>query len=86
MASGVTDPPRQVASLVHAGKLDEVAAYCLCDVAQTAAIFLRVEFLRGSFDRARYQELARGLLAFIDDQPKLAPITTKIDRPRFTLE
>jgi len=76
----------QVAPLVHAGKLDEVAAYCLCDVAQTAAIFLRVEFLRGSFDRARYQELARILLAFIDEHPKLAPIAAKIDRRRFTLE
>ena len=75
----------QVAPLVHAGKLDEVAAYCLCDVAQTAAIFLRVEFLRGTFDRARYQELARTLLTFIDEQPKLEPIATKIDRARFTL-
>ena len=38
----------QVLPMVHAGRLDEVNAYCLCDVAQTAAIFLRVELLRGS--------------------------------------
>jgi predicted PolB exonuclease-like 3'-5' exonuclease len=76
----------QVLPLVHAGKQDEVNAYCLCDVAQTAAIFLRVELLRGSFDRARYRELARTLLAFIDEQPRLEPVATRIDRPRFLIE
>ncbi len=76
----------QVLPLVHAGKIDEVNAYCLCDVVQTAAIFLRVELLRGSYDRARYQELARGLLAFIDEHPKLAPVASQIDRARFLLE
>jgi predicted PolB exonuclease-like 3'-5' exonuclease len=76
----------QVAPMVHAGKLDEVGAYCLCDVAQTAAIFLRVELLRGTYDRARYRELARTLLAFIDEQPRLAPIADKIDRARFLIE
>jgi 3'-5' exonuclease len=76
----------QVAPLVHAGRLDEVHAYCLCDVAQTAAIFLRVELLRGTFDRERYRELARGLLAFIDEQPRLAPIAAAVDRARFLLE
>jgi predicted PolB exonuclease-like 3'-5' exonuclease len=76
----------QVLPMVHAGKLDEVNAYCLCDVVQTAAIFLRVELLRGTFDRARYQELARGMLAFIDAEPRLAPIADKIARESFVLE
>jgi predicted PolB exonuclease-like 3'-5' exonuclease len=76
----------QVAPLVHAGKLDEVNAYCLCDVAQTAAVFLRVELLRGSIDRVRYKELAGGLLTFIDGEPRLGPVAEKIDRGRFVLE
>jgi 3'-5' exonuclease len=76
----------QVLPLVHAGKLDEVNAYCLCDVAQTAAIFLRVELLRGTFDRDQYRQHARGLLAFIDEQPRIAPVAEKIDRPRFLLD
>jgi len=76
----------QVQPMVHAGRLDEVNAYCLCDVAQTAAIFLRVELLRGSFDRARYTELARGMLAFIDTQPRVASMAEKIDRAQFVLE
>ena len=76
----------QVAPMVHAGKLDEVAAYCLCDVTQTAAVFLRVELLRGTFDRARFRTLGAGLLAFIDQQPRLALIADKIDRGRFLIE
>jgi predicted PolB exonuclease-like 3'-5' exonuclease len=76
----------QVQPLVHAGKIDEVNAYCLCDVAQTAAIFLRVELLRGTYDRARYRELARAFLAFVDDQPRLAPVASRIDRGRFLIE
>jgi predicted PolB exonuclease-like 3'-5' exonuclease len=76
----------QVAPMVHAGRVDEVNSYCLCDVAQTAAIFLRVELLRGVFDRVRYRELARGLLAFIDEQPRLLPVAEKIDRARFLVE
>jgi hypothetical protein len=76
----------QVLPLVTAGKIDEVNAYCLCDVAQTAAIFLRVELLRGTLDRPHYREHARTLLAFIDEQPKLAPVAEKIDRKRFLVE
>jgi predicted PolB exonuclease-like 3'-5' exonuclease len=75
----------QVQPMVHAGRLDEVNAYCLCDVAQTAAIFLRVELLRGTYDRARYQELARGMLTFIDEHPRLGAIAGKINRESFAL-
>jgi predicted PolB exonuclease-like 3'-5' exonuclease len=76
----------QVQPMVHAGRIAEVNAYCLCDVAQTAAIFLRVELLRGTFDRARYVELANALLAFIDAEPRVEPVAKAIDRARFLLE
>jgi predicted PolB exonuclease-like 3'-5' exonuclease len=76
----------QVSAMVQAGRLDEVNAYCLCDVVQTAAIFLRVQLLRGLIDRARYQELGRSLLAFIDADARLAPVAAKVDRTRFLLE
>jgi predicted PolB exonuclease-like 3'-5' exonuclease len=75
----------QVAPLVHAGKIDEVNAYCLCDVVQTAAVFLRVELLRGSIEKARYKELAEVFLAFIDTDSRLAPVATKVDRARFAM-
>jgi predicted PolB exonuclease-like 3'-5' exonuclease len=76
----------QVAPMVHAGRIDEVNAYCLCDVAQTAALFLRVQLLRGVIDRARYVELARGLLTFFDGDARLAPVTSNVDRARYGLE
>jgi predicted PolB exonuclease-like 3'-5' exonuclease len=75
----------QVQPMVHAGRIDEVNSYCLCDVAQTAAIFLRVELLRGAYDRERYRELAATLLAFIDSQPRLATMAGQVDRDRFLL-
>jgi predicted PolB exonuclease-like 3'-5' exonuclease len=76
----------QVAPMVHAGRIDEVNAYCLCDVAQTAALFLRVQLLRGVIDRARYVTLARGMLAFFDGDARLAPVMTNVDRARYGLE
>jgi predicted PolB exonuclease-like 3'-5' exonuclease len=76
----------QVLPMVHAGRLDEVSAYCLCDVAQTAAVFLRVELLRGTFDRARFRQLGRELLAFIDAEPRVGAIAPHIDRGRFLFE
>jgi predicted PolB exonuclease-like 3'-5' exonuclease len=76
----------QVQGLVSEGKLDAVNAYCLCDVAQTAAIFLRVELLRGTFDRAQYRDIAGAFLAFVTDHPRLAAISSQIDRARFLIE
>ncbi len=61
--------------------------YCLCDVAQTAALFLRVQLLRGVIDRARYVTLARGLLAFFDADPRPALVMSHAPtRPRYELE
>ncbi len=76
----------QVAPMIHAGKLEEVNAYCLCDVAQTAAIFLRVELLRGVLSREEFGAHARELLAFLDQDPRVAPVTAAVNRPRFLLE
>jgi hypothetical protein len=76
----------QVLPLVHACKIDEVNAYCLCDVAQTAGLFLRVQLLRGVLDRARYAELSRALLAFYETDARLAPVMSNIDRARYLLE
>lgn len=76
----------QVAPMVHAGRLAEVNAYCLCDVVQTAAIFLRVELLRGVLTRDAYLETATALLAFIEGDERLAPVHQGILRERFLLE
>ena len=54
----------------------EVNAYCLCDVAQTAAIFLRVEHLRGTLDKPTFRDRAAALLAYLDEQPRVKPMRT----------
>ena len=76
----------QVLPMVHGGRLDEVGTYCLCDVVQTAAIFLRVELLRGALDRERYRDRARALLGLVDEHPRLASLRPHVNRGRFLLE
>lgn len=76
----------QVGPMLAEGKLREVGSYCLCDVVQTAALFLRVELLRGEVDRATFLGLGRKLLDFIDSEPRLEAVAGKIDRPMFLLE
>jgi predicted PolB exonuclease-like 3'-5' exonuclease len=76
----------QVSPMVHAGRIAEVNAYCLCDVAQTAAVLLRVQLLRGALSRSEYEARAEALLAFLDKDPRLASVTQVIDRPRFLLK
>ncbi len=76
----------QVAPMVHAGRLAEVNAYCLCDVAQTAALFLRVQLLRGALDVTQFRDKGRGLVDFYAADPRLAPVNENLDRARYLLE
>jgi predicted PolB exonuclease-like 3'-5' exonuclease len=76
----------QVAPMVRDGRIDEVNAYCLCDVAQTAALFLRVQLLRGVIERERFVTLGRNLLAFYDGEARLSPVMENTDRARYLLE
>lgn len=77
---------KDVGPLIHKGRVDEVRDYCLCDVVQTAGLFLRVELLRGALDRARYVSAARALLGFMQSQPRVAEaLLPLIDMERFLL-
>ena len=62
---------KDVGPLVHAGRLEDVRHYCLCDVAQSAAIFLRVQLVRGELDREAYLDVMRRLLELVHDLPKV---------------
>ncbi len=75
----------QVADMVAAGRQAEVDAYCLCDVAQTAAIALRVELMTGAMGPRVFGETARRLLDRIDAKPELAELGAQIDRAAFLL-
>ncbi len=73
---------KDVGPLVHAGRLDEVRNYCLCDVAQTAGVFLRVQLLRGELDGEAYRAAMGGLVEFIRGEPKLAPVAEAMNEER----
>jgi predicted PolB exonuclease-like 3'-5' exonuclease len=71
-----------VAKMIAEGRLEEVRAYCLQDVAQTVAVLLRVQLLRGELDHEGYVAAMEGLLRAIDREPRLAPMLPLIDRER----
>ncbi len=77
---------KDVGPLVHKGRIDEVRNYCLCDVVQTAAVFLRVELLRGALSRDDYVIAMRALLETIAAEPRIATdLWPRIDQKRLLL-
>lgn len=77
---------KDVGPLVHAGRIQEVRDYCLCDVVQTAGVFLRAELLRGELARERYCDAMSKLIQLIDKDPRVAPVALGLDRARLLLE
>ncbi|HVY28108.1 MAG TPA: ribonuclease H-like domain-containing protein [Polyangiaceae bacterium] len=76
---------KDVGPLIHAGKIQEVRDYCLCDVAQTAGVFLRLQLVRGEIDRERYLSGMTSLIAAIRQNPKLAPVAAALNEERLLL-
>jgi predicted PolB exonuclease-like 3'-5' exonuclease len=70
---------KDVGPLVHAGKIAEVQAYCLCDVVQTAAIHMRLSLIRGLLDEAQYITAMTSLLKMVDEDERLAVLRDCID-------
>jgi len=77
---------KDVGPLVHAGRLAEVRNYCLCDVAQTAGVFLRVQLVRGELERPAYLEAMRKLIQLIRSDERLAPVAHALNEKRLLLE
>jgi predicted PolB exonuclease-like 3'-5' exonuclease len=77
---------KDVGPLVHAGRLDEVYAYCLCDVVQTAGLLLRVQLLRGVIDRKGFVEAANALISLMDKDERVRPVLEGTDKTLFLLE
>ena len=75
----------QVEGLFHAGQLELIKNYCLSDVAQTAFLLLRFRLLQGALSPDRYRAIATALLEQFIADPRLAPLTDKIERPRLLL-
>jgi len=76
---------KDVGPMVHAGRLSEVRNYCLCDVAQTAGVFLRVQLLRGEIERDEYLRAMNGLVSLIKGDERLAPVAHALNEPRLLL-
>lgn len=76
---------KDVGPLVHAGRIEEVRNYCLCDVVQTAGVFLRVQLLRGELEPAQYVTAMRGLMRAAQADARVAPVTQAWDAERLLL-
>jgi len=77
---------KDVGPLVHAGRITEVRNYCLCDVAQTAGVFLRVQLLRGELEREAYLVAMRRLIELISGDARLSPVAAALNAKRLLLE
>jgi 3'-5' exonuclease len=77
---------KDVGPMVHAGRVAEVQAYCLCDVVQTAALFLRVQLVRGLIDVDGYRVAMSALIETTRSDERLLPVHQGIDRARLMIE
>lgn len=72
-----------VAALHAAGKQAEIDRYCLSDVAQTAAIWLRFELLRGVIKTRDWPRLSLRLLSFLEKNAATTALVAAVDRALF---
>jgi predicted PolB exonuclease-like 3'-5' exonuclease len=75
----------QVEGMFEAGQLEALDRYCLCDVTQTAFLFLRYRLLAGQLPRAAYTRAATALLDALAADGRVARVTDRVDRARLLL-
>jgi hypothetical protein len=71
--------------LLATGGVQAVADYCMSDVAQTCAVLLRLDLLRGVLSPAKYKSAAALLLQACEADIRTAGLAAKVDRDRFLL-
>ena len=77
---------KDVGPLVHAGQIEQVRNYCLCDVVQTAGVFLRIQLLRGELTPVAYKEAVAGLIEAARAEPRVAPVVSAWNEARLRLD
>lgn len=77
---------KDIGPLVHRGKLAEVQTYCLSDVIQIAALFLRTQLARGVLALNEYRAAMKALFEQADRDERLLSVMVAVDRPRVLLE
>jgi predicted PolB exonuclease-like 3'-5' exonuclease len=76
---------KDVGPMVHAGRVEEVRNYCLCDVVQTAAVFLRTQLIRGELEPQTYVQAMAGLMRAAQNDERLKPVCAAWNEPRLLL-
>ncbi len=76
---------KDVGPLVHAGRIQEVRDYCLCDVVQTTGVFFRVQLLRGELPRDEYLRCMQALIEMIRTDSRLRPVADAMNEDRLML-
>ncbi len=74
-----------VATMIAEGRLAEVQAYCLTDVAQTVALLLRTQLLRGEITSDEYGVAIGVLYDAIAKDPRLSPMIPLINNDRLLI-
>ncbi len=77
---------KDVGPMVHRGEIEKVRDYCLCDVVQTAGVFLRCELLRGSISKEIYVGAMSNLIQLVDNDLRVRDVSQKLNRQRLLLE
>jgi len=75
----------QVEGLWHAGQTETLKNYCLCDVAQTAFLFLRFRLLQGGLDVEGYRRAAAELHEKLAADERVAALFESADLDRLLL-
>lgn len=71
-----------VAAMWAAGRVGDIAQYNAEDVVQLAAIFFRVQLIRGILKPASYRTVMGEYLAWLATLPAMAPLLREVDRKR----
>lgn len=74
-----------VGKMIAEGRREEVFAYCMTDVVQETAVFLRTQLLRGEISHAEYVVAVEGLLRAVELEPRLTTMSPLINRARLLL-
>lgn len=72
-----------VAELYARGEHATIDRYCLGDVAQLSAVWLRTELLRGNLSKREWPKLARRLLAYLGQQEAVKDVVAEVDAAIF---
>lgn len=76
---------KDVGPLYHKGHIEEIRNYCLCDVIQTAGVFLRVQLLRGTVGREQYLGAMTELIQLTQSDFRVNAVAEKMDLDRLLL-